>query len=322
MSSPDQSGTPPLTRRQLRDLRNTGSTPVVDEATAEAVETPDVATPAAAPVAAVPLARPAEPVDLRPAPGPAASVDLGVSPLTRRQAREQERIRTASIPVVSPEPASPAVVSDASPVPVFAADASATPVEVAEESLSAVLVEEVPIAPPREESQVTVNPSLGEGLFDKLRSASVPSASFDDLLIAGGESSGSTSTSNALIVNQNPLLTGSLVAPITGTGEVLITGTFELPEGFGSRGHVEGAADGHEVDAVLIDGELPAASSPTPISASAAISTVKNGSGEIIRPPAPEKGNRLLLVLSITAGALALALVVALVAAFATGALS
>ena len=36
-------------------------------------------------------------------PGADASVDLGVSPLTRRQARQQERIRTASVPVITPE---------------------------------------------------------------------------------------------------------------------------------------------------------------------------------------------------------------------------
>ncbi len=36
-------------------------------------------------------------------PAPDRSVDLGVAPLTRRQARQQERIRTASVPVITPE---------------------------------------------------------------------------------------------------------------------------------------------------------------------------------------------------------------------------
>ena len=67
-----------------------------------------------------------------------------------------------------------------------------------------------------------------------------------------------------------------------------------------------------------MDGELPPASSPTPIAASAAISTIKSAD-EIIRPPAPEKGSRLMLVLAITAGALALALVGVLVFAVSTG---
>ena len=105
---------------------------------------------------------------------------------------------------------------------------------------------------------------------------------------------------------------------MTATGEVLITGSMSLPDGLGSTGHATGTADGKETDAVLIDREIPAHSSPTPIAASAAISTVK-GAQEIIRPPAPEKGSRLMLTLAITAGALALALVGVLILAFVTG---
>ena len=56
------------------------------------------------------------------------------------------------------------------------------------------------------------------------------------------------------------------------------------------------------------------AAAPT-ISASAAISTVKKAD-EIIRPPAPERGSRLMLALAITAGAMALALVGVLIGFF------
>jgi hypothetical protein len=45
------------------------------------------------------------------------------------------------------------------------------------------------------------------------------------------------------------------------------------------------------------------------------VSTIRPA-GEVIRPPAPEKGNKLMLTLAITAGGLALALAVALIAAF------
>src|SRR5690606_33562173 len=103
-------------------------------------------------------------------------------------------------------------------------------------------------------------------------------------------------------------------------GEVLITGSYELPKGIGSQGHAHGTTDGKEVDAVLIDGELPPSSSPTPIAASSAASTVKPA-GEVIRPPAPEKGNKLMITLAITAGGLALALAVALIVAFTTNVL-
>ncbi len=102
------------------------------------------------------------------------------------------------------------------------------------------------------------------------------------------------------------------------TGEILITGTFALPDHYGSTGTVPGRADGKEADAVLVDGELPAASSPTPIAASAAISTIKSAD-EIIKPPAPERGSRLMVVLAITAGVLAVALAGVLILAITTG---
>ena len=124
MSTPDQPGRPGLTRKQLREIRMTGATPVVvsdadapeaDAPEADGATTPESASPEPvappvsavlpavdAPPPAVPLPRAAVPV-AAPAPTPDAQVDLGVSPLTRRQAREQERIRTASVPVITPD---------------------------------------------------------------------------------------------------------------------------------------------------------------------------------------------------------------------------
>ena len=96
-----------------------------------------------------------------------------------------------------------------------------------------------------------------------------------------------------------------------------MTGSYELPQGMGSQGHALGTTDGKDVDAVLIDGELPPASSPTPIAASSAVSTIKPA-GEVIRPPAPEKGNRLMITLAIVAGGLALAVGVVVIIAITT----
>ena len=50
------------------------------------------------------------------------------------------------------------------------------------------------------------------------------------------------------------------------------------------------------------------------------ISTIKSAE-DIIKPPAPEKGSRLMLALVITAGALALALTGVLIVALVTGAI-
>ncbi|WP_460773600.1 hypothetical protein [Microbacterium sp. GXF7504] len=297
MSTPDQPSTPPLTRRQLRELRNTGSTPIVPP---KAEEKPEP----------TPLPRAAEPAPIPPAPRPDAAVNLGVAPLTRRQAREQERIRTASVPVITPDVA-PA--PDAFTPPAREEDPHHdVPVSTAEAALEDQAgVEEAPAA--------TVSEHLGSQLLEGEAAAVTLPPSFDELLVREHTTTGAVSTPSALILSQTP--TSPLVGPVTATGEVIVTGTFDLPEGLGSRGHAPGTTDGREADAVLIDGELPPASSPTPIAASAAVSTLKPAD-EIIRPPAPEKGGRLMLALAITAGALALALIGVLIVAVSTGVFS
>ncbi len=372
MSTSDQQGKTPLTRKQLREIRLTGTTPVISE------EEAAVAAGEAQPAPAVPLPRPAEPVDVAPAPPADGDVDLDDAPLTRRQARAQERIRTASVPVFTPEepatdeadnaaddglvsgvpsfarpaadeaqapsgdagdedddlgeevvdvePMSAAVAveatgdvprdadeptADADPISSWSRDARDEDEAVVEEDSDAL-----PVAAPVETGENhVVSPAFGNGLLaDK---SDVPSfaPSFDELITA--DSGGSQHLApNTLIFNPSPG-EGSLSGPVASTGEILVTGSYELPRGIGSQGHAHGAADGKETDAVLIDGELPPASSPTPIAASSAISTIKPA-GEVIRPPAPEKGNKLMLTLAITAGGLALALAVALIIAFTT----
>lgn len=431
MSTPEQPATPPLTRKQMREIRNTGSNPVITPGStpdpAPVAETPppspEPPTPAApapdpvdaGPVAAIPLARPATPAVVPPPPVADSAVDLGVSPLTRRQARQQERIRTASVPVITPEVVAAHAGAPAASVPSFAFPAAAdrpvedarsalfaepevseqdhaaateeagaerngsepvssdsglhslfgfsgsqpepqrTPVAaefpwaqqeagdapppsepqaeaVADEALApeASPFGELPFAPAEDaaasaedeeaedaRARAVVNPLFGAGLLGA-PSAAEPVAdlppSFDQLL---SHTTGSISIPNALIVSQAPEVS-PLVAPVTATGEVLVTGTFNLPEGLGSTGHAKGTADGKEIDATLVDGELPSHSSPTPIAASSAVSTVKTP-GEVIKPPVPEKGNRLMMSLAITAGVLALALVGVLILAFVTG---
>ncbi len=381
MSTPEQPATPALTRKQLRDIRNTGATPIVSgeappaepataapptvdpvvdraaESVEEAIEAP-VQTPAQ-PVAA-PLPRAAVPAVVHDLPGADASVDLGVSPLTRRQARQQERIRTASVPVITPEvaaahgasaapasmsstaevehPAEPATdrtpSADVSLAQLFGRHAAASAVEEEHAAASAVEEEQAPAdgedvpaahddraqedegaeSDSEQAERAVVNPRFGaELLAGDVGVVELP-PSFDQLI--SRSVTGAIGTGNALILSQTP--SPPLGAPVAATGEVLITGSFKLPEGLGSTGHAPGTADGKEVDAVLVDGELPAHSSPTPIAASAAISTVKNG-GDIIQPPTPEKGGRLMLTLAITAGVLALALVGVLILAFVTG---
>lgn len=382
-----QPPTPQLTRRQLRELRNTASNPIIVDPDAADDASAIAAEPAPAPA---PLPRAAEPVEVPPAPLPQASVDLGSPALTRRQARLQEKIRTASIPVVTATGEHPAVAAepdasapdhsdaddtartadpDASdegaqsgvdldareaegeaetPDGTDAETTAASPdiTDAASESESAdseaadaeQTVSEETIAEDHigaeddsaddenaddenadegEPERHVVSNDLGADLLAGESAATDVPASFDQLLSRSAAATGAFTTPNALILAENPD-GGPLVAPVTATGEVLITGTFTLPENFGSTGVVPGVADGNEVDAVLVDGELPASSSPTPIAASAAISTIKSAE-DVIRPPAPEKGSRWTVALAITAGALALALAGVLLVSLFTG---
>lgn len=380
MSTPEQSETPQLTRKQMREQqRETGAVPI----TSVPAPAPGPRPVAVPPVP--PLPRPAEPAAVPPAPVPDASVDLGVSPLTRRQARQQERIRTASVPVITPEVAAAHLAATAAPAsaatptptpapaplstppafdqaltspaprptepePLTAASSlrslfegtddtptDATPTDSSAPTPDPVAsTRAVPPAPQRDEfadalaslnsgstpaqgDRPTVSSAFGASMQPGGPSpaAATRGETFDGVLSRDTSTNGSVASPHTLIVSQNPTA-GPISAPIASTGEVLVTGTYALPDGLGSMGHVPGAADGKEVDATLVDGELPVHSSPTPIAASAAISTAK-GQDDLIRPPAPEKNSRLMLTLAITAGALALALVGVLVVAFATG---
>ena len=394
MSTSDQQEQGPLTRKQLREIRLTGSTPVITEEEAAAAAAAPTIPPAP------PLPRAAEPVEVAPAPVADADVDPGSAPLTRRQAREQERIKTASVPVIGgdveddsaadaaddavevveeapaeeivsavptfapPVPGSSdddfdddlgdqvdvapvsaaAAVETAGDLPMHAdAESAAEPVEidlghVDDDPVVAVAALGIEVEEPEDEhdeddvladaaaedddviaedERPTVSPEFGSGLLaDDVDAQKLTVPSFDELLTSNDSSGSQHSASNTLIFNP-PSGEATLDGPVASTGEILVTGSYELPQGIGSQGHAHGIADGKDVDAVLIDGELPPASSPTPIAASSAISTIKPA-GEVIRPPAPEKGNKLMLTLIIVAGGLALAVGVVVVIALTT----
>jgi hypothetical protein len=404
MSTPEEP--PQLTRRQLRELRNTAATPIITDAESpppgEGTAQPDEHARGAAPADGTvadetavaeappaPLPRAAEAITLRDAPvEPDAETSApsgrgeGRS-LTRREIRQRERLRTASVPVITAEVLAAtrieqepdesvesddtaragadsgsstaeedvieaevitdAVDTAAADVPDHAdAEAAAQPEQVivsapdAEPStpsaaareetdgLAEEQAEESAESPERHEAGAlqddderrVVAPALGADLLQGQPSHVEVPASFDQLLTRGS-ATGALSMPNALILSQTPE-GGSLTSPVAATGEILITGTFALPDHYGATGTVPGRADGKEADAVLVDGELPAASSPTPIAASAAISTIKSAD-EIIKPPAPERGSRLMVVLAITAGVLAVALAGVLILAITTG---
>lgn len=301
----------PLTRRQVRERSRTDAVPVIDD-----VPEPAAAEPAApAPVSAAPSwAPPVPPLPQQPAVPQPVAAQPAVAPL-----EDEDEDRSAES------------VDDA-PQPVFAmrrtgVPATAEPViPVPSEQVPAAAVVETPAPVPPEpttpaddtDDRAVVREGFGRSVLAEEEQAKTP-GSFDEILIS--DSTGSQHVApSALIFQQSPGVP-SLSGPVAATGEILVTGSYDLPKGLGSQGHADGTTDGKDVDVVLVDGELPPTSSPTPIAASAAIGTIKPA-GEVIRPPEPEKGNKLMLALTITAGALAVALVAALIVAITTGALS
>ncbi len=243
-------------------------------------------------------------------------------PLTRRRIRE---MRTQGIPIILPGTTAPGTTAPAAEEPVVEAVVVETaPAEPAaddapEEIVLEAVVEGDESAADAEddESPRVIAADLGADLLAGEAASVAAPPSFDHLLTRSGPTDGSVATPNALILSQTPI-TGPLVVPVQGSGDVIITGSYELPESFGSTGTAPGTTDDKSTDATILDEELPLHSSPIPVSASAAVSTMKSGE-ELVAPPAPEKTNRIMMILAITAGVLALGLTGVLILSFATG---
>ncbi|WP_144873095.1 hypothetical protein [Microbacterium sp. 1.5R] len=344
----EDTGETRLTRRQVRERVRTASVPVIGEQPASTDETADEDAagspePAAddAPTAddttaadkpaagtpepvvtAVPVFAPSAPseaqqdqddeVDEELTVLPVAAADsVGVVPLVPATVEPEESTTDEVGSGSSADDDSESSVSDLGIEPASETDEDAVAVDDVLADVDAT--DDASVA---DDERPTVNSAFGSGVRGGEPEQQKPFApSFDELLTVG-DSTGSHRAPNTLIFTPGPG-EGSLSGPVASTGEILITGSYELPKGLGSQGHAHGTTDGKDIDAVLIDGELPPASSPTPIAASSAISTIKPA-GEVIRPPAPEKGNRLTIILAIVTGGLALAVGVAVVIAITT----
>lgn len=337
--APSEQGSAPLTRRQVRERERTrtGSLAVdgaaATDGAAAAEEAPAEEAPAEAVAAVEPMLDTPGIVPVVPASAPSIPSD------DIDDADDDEEI--AHTPVSASTSAESAGAIPLAPIDSADTDADAdADVDSEEDAVAAVaelgieveatddhdeidtddVLADVDVADDSDISEAenpTVNPAFGQSVLSDAPDTRQPFApSFDELLSVGDSTGSQHLAPNTLIFNPSPG-DGSLSGPVASTGEILVTGSYELPQGLGSQGHAHGTTDGKDVDAVLIDGELPPASSPTPIAASAAVSTIKPA-GEVIRPPAPEKGNKLMLILAIVAGGLALALGVALIVAFTT----
>ncbi|WP_110589042.1 hypothetical protein [Microbacterium suaedae] len=318
MSTSGEQGRRPLTRRELRELRAKGGEPAVREALDAASAEDPPAAPGPHVVASVP----------QDAESPHA--------LTRKELR---RLRTNEVPIVSADDAASssedaAVSSDGETTPHDASGDVAATGERHPQSIDA-------IDSPSEDEAPSVQ---DEEQPSPQATASVPADVKDASVVAMAEAEKPAGTDDAAraddTVDSAPALNPSFGAGVgetqrepeaasfddlmgqyatTSPSSIIMTSSHRLPEGLGSEGAAKGTTDGREADAVLVDGELPASSSPTPIAASAAISTQK-GAHDVMRPPAPEKGRGLLFALGITAGILGIVAVGTLATLYFTGA--
>jgi hypothetical protein len=315
----------PLTRRQLRELERAGQLAADGEQQVPAVELPFSA-PAPAPV----------PADLRPvlstdAPPPppaqeaaAESSAAPVVPLTRRQLRAlQQAEEIQSAPVEEPAAAEEPAVQASAPivdVPIAELPLPQPAVPAEQPVISEAPAPEVPAAftasAPEVIDDAPVGPTTGE-----VRAYQPPtghwslgaSESFDDVIASGvsdanlraAGSSGATSASHALILPVVPSAV-DMTGPLNATGEILLTGSIDLPRGLGATGQVQGHFDGSDIDRLLDqhDRDVAPNSSVEPVAATRAIAThVPTVSTNIV--PAQKTSHKVGAIVGISAGAVA-----------------
>ncbi|WP_146184961.1 hypothetical protein [Agromyces badenianii] len=132
---------------------------------------------------------------------------------------------------------------------------------------------------------------------------------FDQLLSRGGVSHGVPTTTNALILPNLPDH-GSIGNQLASSGEIIATGSIDLPRSYGASGVHPSRIDSSDVDR-LFDQVEDVGSGAAPVAATRAIST--QGAARAMIAPPKKEGMNVPLVLAVTAGVLALGVVATLV---------
>ena len=108
-------------------------------------------------------------------------------------------------------------------------------------------------------------------------------------------------TTHALVLPSGPSSSDQLLSPVTATGEIMVTGSIDLPRSFGSTGAHPALFDHPDVDALIDESDREdAASESAPVRAIRAVSSNSSTRG-VIEAPAPRK-SRLPLIAGITGG--------------------
>lgn len=237
------------------------------------------------------------------APGPASRI------LSRRELRavhqrgEEEAARTAPV--------------DAEPVDAELIDAELIEAEPTVPAVDVVEPEQMyaePVVSASSKSDWT--PPIGHWSVDADGAPAEtvqPDQSLDELINRGIGAGGIPTTTNALILPAIPHQ-GNSVSPISNTGEIMITGSFDLPRSLGSTGAHPNLFDSSEMDHMMdqLDADQLGGDS-APVSASRAVSTHAS-TRDMLTPPKKQHAS-LPMVLVITTAALA----VGVLALFVTG---
>ncbi|UOE45139.1 hypothetical protein [Agromyces larvae] len=156
-----------------------------------------------------------------------------------------------------------------------------------------------PIAAPRPSGHWT----------DQLHLVDDEATPFDQVLSRGRSSHGVPTTTNALILPSLPDQ-GPLGSPLAEGGEIIVTGSIDLPRSYAATGVHPSQVDSSEIDH-LFDSDDAATAGVKPVAATSAIST-QVGARTVVAPPKKD-GMNLPLILALTAGVLALGVVTTLI---------
>lgn len=283
--------------------------PAKPEAAKPEAAKPTAAKPGAAKPAPAPLPVPDKPATARAEVSDSAAVQPPHA-LTRRELRALQAAAAASAePAAGVTPANgPGSQGLEQAVPVGVTPAptnSATPTSAQPSSAQATPAQQSPAAA----APLGLNLPLGHWSVDREDDSHIQSigrrddTTFDDLVGSGMGAGGIPTTTNALILPAIPRQ--GTAGPITSTGEIMITGSIDLPRSLGSTGQHPNLFDSSEMDRMLdqLD-EGGHHNDVAPVSASRAVSTHTSTRG-VMTPPR-KRGASLPTVLAITAAVLAI----------------
>jgi len=296
----------PLSRRQARERAREHGEAVGD--LQHAIPTVDV--PALTPASLRPAAYSAAPAPLptrrssrqqaspepdgsgEPAESPVpVELERAEAPLSRRELRARQAEAQSRAAVESPGPE--AVEAEFVPAELIEQpERVAVPVSVAPAPVAMHTVEAVGWTPPTGHWSVDQD--------EEQSAAPSPHQSLDELINRGIGAGGIPTTTNALILPAIPYQ-GPSVTAISNTGEIMITGSFDLPRSLGSTGAHPNVFDSSELDHVLDQLDVDQVGGDSaPVSASRAVSTHSPTRG-MLTPPKKQRASLPMVLVIATA---------------------